>query len=195
MRVGAQVGIIRLEALESGENTDPGQIHEIRIGAPTWGFPGPPEIEVDTTPLRFRVVAPSPTIPCEELVLTARSDRRSGDPGRFFRRLFKDPGEFHSGRITIRAPGFGIGLRLVVPYRFRGGELTDTDWDPSAQRQTDEIGFPFLFAAGMNLRSVGDGFEQTFELGWFDELEFEAYAPGCEPRRLRCTMRGSCFTD
>ena len=195
VRVGAQVGIIRLEALESGENTDPGQIHEIRIGAPAGGFPGPEEIEVDTTPLRFRVVAPSPAIPCEELVLTVRSDRPSGEPGRFFRRLFEEAGEFAAGRIALQAPGFGVGLRLLAPYRLRGGELTDAAWDPSGQRQTDEIGFPFLFAAGMNLRQEGGGFEQTFELGWFDELEFVTHAPGCEPRRLRCDTRGSCFTD
>ena len=194
-QVGVAVGIIRLEALESGETTDPGEVHEVRIGAPAGGFPGPPEIEVDPTPLRFRVVAPSLAISCDELALTADSDHRSGEPGGFFRRLFADAGEFNSGRITLRAPGFGAGLRLVGPYRFRGGELTDTEWDPSAQRKTDEIGFPFLFAAGMDLRAVGGGFEQTFELGWFDELELVAHASGCEPRRLRCDMRGSCFTD
>ena len=195
VRIGAQVGIIRLEALESGETTDPGQIHEIRIGAPAGGFPGPEEIDVDTTPLRFRVVGPSPAISCEELTLTARSDRRSGDPGRFFRRVFAEAGEFNSGRITVRAPGFGVGLRLLAPYRFRGGELMDAAWDPSGQRQTDEIGFPFLFAAALDLRPVEGGFEQTFELGWFDELEFLAHAPGCEPRRLRCHTRGGCSTD
>ena len=195
VRVGSSVGIIRLEAVESGANADPGRIHQIRIGAPAGGFPGPPEIEVDTTPLRFRVVAPSPAISCDELTLTADSDHRSGEPGGFFRRLFAEAGEFDSGRIRLRAPGFGAGLRLVAPYRFRGGELTDTEWDPSAQRKTDEIGFPFLFAAGMNLRAVEGGFEQTFELGWFDELELVAHAPGCEPRRLRCDTRGSCFTD
>ena len=255
-QVGVAVGIIRLEALESGETTDPGEVHEVRIGAPAGGFQGPPEIEVDTTPLRFRVVAPSPAISCDELTLTAEPDHRSGEPGGFFRRLFEDAGEFNSGRITLRGPGFGAGLRLVAPYRFRGGELTacgkthaafdrryipaeprrfaplivafrskytryssltrlvsraphrsrrsrgfhhrlltDTEWDPSAQRKTDEIGFPFLFAAGMNLRAVEGGFEQTFELGWFDELELVAHAPGCESRRLRCSTRGSCSTD
>ena len=195
VRTGVAVGIIRLEALESGETTDAGEVHEIRIGAPAGGFPGPPEIEVDPTPLRFRVVAPMPAISCHELTLTAESDHRSGEPGVFFRRLFEEAGEFDSGRIMLRAPGFGAGLRLLAPYRFRGGELADTEWDPSAQRKTDEIGFPFLFAAEMNLRPVGEGFEQTFELGWFDDLEFLADAPGCDPRSLRCNMRGSCSTD
>ena len=82
-RVGVAVGIIRLEALESGETTDPGEVHEIRIGAPAGGFPGPPEIEVDPTPVRFRVVAPRPAISCHELTLTAESDHRSGEPGVF----------------------------------------------------------------------------------------------------------------
>ena len=190
-----RVGIVELQAIEVGTGEHAQAIHEVRIGAPAGGFPGPFEIEVDSTPLRFRVVAPSPAVPCEEVGLTVRSDRRPQEPGQFFRRLFEDAGEFHSGSITVRAPGFGVGLRLVAPYRFRGGELTDAAWDPSAQRQTDEVRFPFFFAAGMDLRAVGGGFEQTFELGWFDELELVAHAPGCEPRRLRCDMRGSCFTD
>ncbi len=83
-QVGVAVGIIRLEALESGETTDPGEVHEVRIGAPAGGFPGPPDIEVDTTPLRFRMVAPSPAISCDELTLTAEPDHRSGEPGGFF---------------------------------------------------------------------------------------------------------------
>ena len=189
------VGIVEIRAVEAGTGAHAEAIHEVRIGAPAAGFPGPLAIEVDTTPLRFRVVPPIPTVLCGELALTARSDRGLPEPGRFFRRLFEDADEFRSGRITIRAPGFGIGLRLLAPYRFRGGELTDTAWNPSAQRQADDVRSPFFFAAGMDLRPVGSRFEQTFDLGWFDELEFLAHAPGCEPRRIRCDTRGACVTE
>ena len=56
-------------------------------------------------------------------------------------------------------------------------------------------GHPFLFVAGMGLTPQAKGFEQTFELGWFDELEFLAHAPGCEPQRIRCDTRGACFPE
>ncbi len=189
------VGVVELHAIESGAGEPAQAVHQVRIGAPAGGFSGPFEIEVDRTALLFRIVPPTPAVPCEELVLNARSDSGSHEPGRFFRRLFEDAEEFRSGRITIQAPGFGIGLRLVAPYRLRGGELTDAAWDPSAQRQADEVGSPFLFVAGMDLRPVGSGFEQTFDLGWFDELEFLAHAPGCASRRIRCDAHGVCFTE
>ena len=189
------VGVVELHAIELGAGEPAQAVHQVRIGAPAGGFSGPFEIEVDRTSLLFRVVPPTPAVPCEELALNVRSDRRSQEPGRFFRRLFEDADGFRAGRITIQAPGFGIGLRLMAPYRLRGGELTDAAWDPSAQRQTDEVGSPFLFVAGMDLRPAGSGFEQTFDLGWFDELEILTHAPGCESRRIRCDTRGACFTE
>ena len=47
----------------------------------------------------------------------------------------------------------------------------------------------------MGLAPDGEGYEQTFDLGWFDDLELEATAPGCEPRRIRCDMRGACLPE
>ena len=187
---GVFVGIVRVEIPESAKPFDPERFHEMRIGSPPGGFGG--DVQVDRTPIRFRVVAPSPAISCDQWTLVAGDGRGWGEPGLFFRRLFGDAQEFASGRITLQAAGFGVGLRLVAPYRFRGGERTDAAWDPSAQRLADEVGFPYAFAAGMELRAVGGGFEQTFELGWFDDLEVVASSPGCEPRRLRCDLRGRC---
>lgn len=189
------VGVVQIHAVDVGTIEQARAAHQVRIGAPPGGFPGPLAIEVDAAPLRFRVVPPSPAVPCEELAVTARSDRQPQEPGGFFRRLFENAGEFRSGRVTIRASGFGIALRLLAPYRLRGGELTDAAWDPSAQRRTDEVGSPLLFVAEMDLRPMGSGFEQTFDLGWFDELEFLAHAPECAPQRIRCDMRGACSTE
>lgn len=188
-------GVVELRAIEAENGERAEAIYEVRLGTPDGGFPGPLEIEVDATPMRFRVVPPSPEITCEALVLSARSDPGLRESGRFFRRLFEGVSTFRSGRITVRAPGFGVGLRLFGPYRYRGGELTETLWDPSAQRQPDDIGVPSFFAAGMSLWPAGSGFEQTFDLGWFDDLEFLAHAPGCEPRRIRCSLRGGCSSD
>jgi len=188
-------GIVRIEVREPGDGVGNGQAYELRIVAPEDGFAEPEEIEIEATPLRFRVAAGEAPIPCDALTLTAWAEGGGGPAGRFFSRLFPDATEFQSGRITLRSSGFGVGMRLLAPYRFRGGELMDTGWDPSAQRKQDTTGHPFLFAAGMGLRPQAEGFEQTFALGWFDELEFEAHAPGCEPRRIRCDMRGGCFGD
>ena len=125
----------------------------------------------------------------------AQTEGASGRAGRFFSRLFPEATEFHSGRITLRSSRFGVGLRLLAPYRFRGGELRDMGWDPSAQRKQDTTGHPFLFVAAMGLAPDSEGFEQTLMLGWFDDLEFLAHAPGCEPRRIHCDVHGVCYTE
>ena len=188
-------GVVRIEVREPADGVGIGQTYELRIVAPGDGFAEPQEIEIEATPLRFRVAAREAPIPCDALTLTARAEGGRGPAGRFFSRLFPDATEFHSGRITLRSSRFGVGMRLLAPYRFRGGELMDTGWDPSAQRKQDTTGHPLLFVAGMGLMPQAEGFEQTFALGWFDELEFEAHAPGCEPRRIRCDSRGACLTE
>lgn len=188
-------GVVTIEVREPADGVGFGQTYELRIVAPGDGFAAPHEIELEATPLRFRVAAGEAPIPCDALTLTAQAEGGSGPAVRFFSRLFPDATEFHSGRITLRSSRFGVGMRLLAPYRFRGGELMDTGWDPSAQRKQDTTGHPFLFAAGMGLAPDGEGFEQTFALGWFDELEVLAHAPGCEPRRIRCDTRGACPTE
>lgn len=187
-------GVVRIEVHEPADGVGAGQTYELRIVAPGDGFAEPHEIEIDLTPLRFRVTAGEAPIPCDALVLRAETDGGSGPAGRFFSRLFPDATEFRSRRITLRSPRFGVGMRLLAPYRFRGGELADIGWDPSAQRKQDTTGHPFLFVADMKLAPAGEGFEQTLSLGWFDDLELEASAPGCEPHRLSCE-RGFCVTD
>ena len=188
-------GVVGIEVREPADGAGIGQTYELRIVAPGDGFAEPHEITIEATPLRFRVAAGEAPIPCGALTLTARVEGGRGPAGRFFSRLFPDATEFRSGKITLRSPRFGVGMRLLAPYRFRGGELMDTGWDPSAQRKQDTTGHPFLFVAGMELTPDHEGFEQTFTLGWFDELEFVTYAPGCEPGRLRCDTRGSCSAD
>ena len=188
-------GVVRIEVGEPADRAGIGQTYELRIVAPGDGFAEPHEIAIELTPLRFRVTAGEAPIPCDALTLTARAEGGRGPAGRFFSRLFPDTTEFHSGRITLRSSRFGVGMRLLAPYRFRGGELMDTGWDPSAQRKQDTTGHPLLFVAGMGLMPQAEGFEQTFALGWFDELEFEAHAPGCEPRRIRCDSRGACLME
>lgn len=177
-------GVVRIEVGEPADGAGVGQTYELRIVAPGDGFA--------EMPLRFRVAAGEAPIPCDALVLAPELAGGSGPAGRFFSRLFPDAQEFRSGRITLRSPRFVVGMRLLAPYRFRGGELMDTPWDPSAQRKQDVTGHPFLFVAGAELMPDGEGFEQRFDLGWFDELELLASAPGCEPRRLRCETRGGC---
>ena len=71
----------------------------------------------------------------------------------------------------------------------------DTPWDPSAHRKQDVTGHLFLLMAGAELISDGEGFEQTFTLRWFDDLKFVTYASGCEPRPIRCDMRGACLAE
>ena len=188
-------GIVRVDVHEPADEAGIGQTYELRIVPPADGFAEPDEVEIEATPLRFRVAASEAPIPCDALTLTARAEGGRGPAGRFFSRLFPDATEFHSGRITLRSSRFGVGMRQLAPYRFRGGELMDTGWDPSAQRKQDTTGHPFLFVSGMELIPQAEGFEQTFALGWFDELEFEAHAPGCEPRRIRCDSRGACLTQ
>ena len=185
-------GVVTIEAREPGDGAGVGETYELRIVAPGDGFAEPHEIEIELTPLRLRIAAGEPPIPCDALVLAPEPAGGSGPAGRFFFRLFPDAQEFRSGRITLRSPRFGVGMRLLAPYRFRGGELMDSPWDPSAQRKQDVTGHPFLFMAGAELIPNGEGFEQTFDLGWFDALELLASAPGCEPRRLRCDTRGGC---
>ena len=188
-------GVVRIEALDPVDGAGFGQTYELRIMAPEGGFAEPHEIEIEEAPLRFRVAAGEAPIPCGVLTLTAQADGRYGPAGRFFSRLFPEAKAYRSGRITLRSSRFGVGMRLLAPYRFRGGELADTAWDPSAQRKQDTTGHPYLFVTGMELVPDREGFEQTFTLGWFDELEFVTYAPGCEPRRIRCDVRGACFTE
>ena len=178
-------GVVRIEVGEPADGAGVGQTYELRLVAPGDGFA--------ETPLRFRVAAGETPIPCDALVLTPEPAGGSGPAGRFFSRLFPDAADYRSGRITLRSPRFGVGMQLLAPYRFRGGELKDASWDPSAQRKQDVTGHPFLFLAGAELIPDGKGFEQTFDLGWFDALELLASAPGCEPRRLRCETRGGCF--
>ena len=187
-------GVVRIEVREPAGGAGIGQIYELRIAPPEEGFAQPYQIEIEGAPLRFRVTAGDAPIPCDALTLTAHADGGTGRPGRFFSRLFPDATEFHSGRVTLRSSRFGVGMRLLAPYRFRGGELANMGWDPSAQRKQDTTGHPFLFVAGMGLAPDGEGFEQTLDFGWFDDLELDATAPGCEPLRLRCE-RGSCVTD
>ena len=177
-------GVVRIEVGKPADGAGVGQTYELRLVAPGDGFA--------ETPLRFRVAAGETPIPCDALVLTAEPAGGSGPAGRFFSRLFPDAAEFRSGRITLRSPRFGVGMRLLAPYRFRGGELKDASWDPSAQRKQDVTGHPFLFLAGAELISDGGGFEQTFDLGWFDALELLASVPGCEPHGLRCDTRAGC---
>ncbi len=177
-------GVVRIEVGEPADGVGVGQTYELRIVAPGDGFA--------KAPLRFRVAAGEAPIPCDALVLTGEPAGGSGPAGRFFSRLFPDATDYRSGRITLRSPRFGVGMRLLAPYRFRGGELKDASWDPSAQRKQDVTGHPFLFMTGAELISDGDGFEQTFDLGWFDALELLASAPGCEPHGLRCDTRGGC---
>lgn len=180
-------GVVRIEVGERPDGAGVGQTYELRLVASGEGFA--------ETPLRFRVAARETPTPCDALVLTAEAEGRSGPAGRFFSRVFPDATDYRSGRITLRSPRFGVGMRWLAPYRFRGGELKDAPWDPSAQRKQDVTGHPFLFLAGAELISDGEGFEQTFDLAWFDELELLASAPGCEPRRLRCDTRGGCSPD
>ena len=188
-------GVVRIEAREPADGAGVGETYELRIVAPGDGFAEPHEIEIELTPLRLRVAAGMAPLPCNAWMLTAEAEGGSGRAARFFSRLFPDATEFRSGRITLRSSRFGVGMRLLAPYRFRGGELMDAPWDPSAQRKQDATGHPFLFMAGMELVPDGEGFEQTFTLGWFDDLEFVTFAPGCEPRRIRCDTRGACFTE
>ena len=188
-------GVVRIEVSQPVEGVGIGQTYELRIAPPEDGFAEPPEIEVEEAPLRFRVAASEAPIPCGALTVMAQAQGGSGPAGHFFSRLFPDATEFRSGRITLRSSRFGVGMRLLAPYRFRGGVLADVGWDPSAQRKQDTTGHPFLFVAGMELVPDGEGFEQTFRLGWFDELDFLAHAPGCEPRRIRCDTRGACSTE
>ena len=188
-------GVVRIEALDPLDGIGLGQAYELRIAAPEGGFAEPHEIEIEEVPLRFRVAAGEAPIPCDALTLTAQADGLHGPAGRFFSRLFPETREYRSGRITLRSSRFGVGMRLLAPYRFRRGVLADVGWDPSAQRKQDTTGHPFLFVAGMELVPDGEGFEQAFTLGWFDELEFATHAPGCAPRRIRCDTRGACSTD
>ena len=189
-------GVVRIEVGEPADRAGIGQTYELRIVAPGDGFAEPHEIAIELTPLQFRVSAGEAPIPCDASTLTARVEGDRGPAGRFFSPAVPAAAtEFHSRGITLRSSRFGVGMRLLAPYRFRGGELMDTGWDPSAQRKQDTTGHPLLFVAGMGLMPQAEGFEQTFALGWFDELEFEAHAPGCEPRRIRCDSRGACLME
>ncbi|MDE2881394.1 MAG: hypothetical protein OXP70_06040 [Acidobacteriota bacterium] len=188
-------GVVGIEVGEPVDAVGFGQTYELRIVAPGDGFAEPHEIEIELAPLRFRVAASEAPIPCDALTVMAQAESGSGPAGRFFSRLFPDVTEYRSGRITLRSSRFGVGMRLLAPYRFRVGELRNTAWDPAAQRKEDTTGHPPMFVAGMGLVSLADGFEQTFDLGWFDDLEFLAHAPGCEPRRIRCSLRGGCSSD
>ena len=188
-------GVVRIEVREPADGAGAGETYELRIVAPGDGFAEPNEIEIEPTPLRLRVAAGEAPIPCDALVLTAEAEGGSGPAGRFFSRLFPEATEFRSGGITLQSPRFGVGMRLLTPYRFRGGELMDTPWDPSAQRKKDATGHPVLFMVGAELMPDGEGFEQTLAFGWFDDLEFVTYVPGCEPRRIHCDTRGACFTE
>ena len=188
-------GVVRIGVREPADGVDIGQTYELRIMAPGDGFAEPHEIEIEEAPLRFRVAAREAPIPCDALTVMAQEEGGRGPAGRFFSRLFPEVTEYRSGRITLWSSRFAVGMRLLAQYRLRGGELADVGWDPSAQRKQDTTGHPFLFMAGMELVPDGEGFEQTFTLGWFDELEFVTYAPGCEPRRIRCDTRGACFTE
>ncbi len=191
----AYVGIVEIEVREPADEVGIAQTYELRIVAPGDGFREPYEISIEPTPLRFRVAAREAQIPCDVLTLTAQADGTSGPAGSFFSRLFPDVTEFRTGRLTLRSTRFGVGMRLPGPYRLRGGELAEAAWDPSAQRKPDATGHPMLFIAGMELMADGDGFEQTFTPGWFDDLELSAHAPGCEPLRIHCDARGACHTE
>lgn len=188
-------GVVAIEVREPADGLGFGQTYELRIAPPEDGFAEPPEVEIEEAPLRFRVAASEAPIPCAALTLMAQAEGGRGPAGHFFSRLFPDVTEYRSVRITLRSSRFAVGMRLLAPYRFRLGELMDTAWDPSGQRKEDTTGHPPMFVADMGLVPLADGFEQTFDLGWFDELEFLAHMPGCEPRRIRCTLREGCSSD
>ena len=136
-------GVVRIEVREPADGVGIRQTYELRIAPPEDGFAERLEIEIEATPLRFRVAAREAPIPCDALTLTAQAEGGRGPAGRFFSRLFPDATEFRSGRITLQSSRFGVGMRLLAPYRFRVGELMDTGWDPSAQRNRIRPAIPF----------------------------------------------------
>ena len=184
-------GLVEVRALEGPASSDPTETYRLWLEedppgmwAPGWG-PG-----VDERPLHIAVLeAPSPPPPCETLELRARAGARRRDGGTRARLTFGPlADDFRSGTITLRADHPETSLSLLSQYR-----MPYEDLDPESDRARVRYHvYPTTFAFGLGFRETGGGFEQTMTLGWFDELQLRAEAPGCDPVDLHCDDSGRC---
>ena len=184
-------GLVEVRALDGLASSDPTEMYRVwleedpqELWAPGWG-PG-----VDETPLHIAVVeAPSSPPPCETLELRARVGARRRDGGTRARLTFGPlANDFRSGTITLRTDHPETSLSLLSQYR-----MPYEDLDPESDRARVRYHvYPTTFAIGLGFRETGGGFEQTMTLGWFDELQLRAEAPGCDPVDLHCDESGRC---
>ena len=184
-------GLVEVQAAEGPSRGEPSAAYRLwleedpdEVWAPGLG------LDLDPTPLHIAVLeAPSPPPPCETLELRARAGARRRDGGTRARLTFGPlADDFHSGTIILRADHPETSLSLLSQY-----QMPYADLDPESDRARVRYHlYPTTFAFGLGLRETGGGFEQTMTLGWFDELQLRAEAPGCDPVDLHCDESGRC---
>ncbi len=136
-------------------------------------------LEVDSTPLRFRVVDAHPA-DCGNVRIAARLDGARRAAGSFAAGLFGDDIEdYQVARLTIQTADPHLGVSLTAPYRERYAHLEE-------EERPNHSAFPATFALSATLWGVGDTLRQTFSLAYFAPLELTAESPGCEPIRVQC---------
>ena len=148
---------------------------------------------LDATALRIAVEETRPPPPvCETLELTAKVATGGKDGGERARLTFGPAGAtYRAGTITLLANHPETSLSLLSQYR-----MPYEDLDPESDRaRVTYRPYPTTFAFGLGFRETGVGFEQTMSLGWFDELQLRAEAPGCDPVDLSCDETGRCSPE
>ena len=187
----SEPGLVEVQALSDASSSEPPAVFRVWLEedpaerwAPGWG------LGLDTTPLRIGVVEPTaPTAPCERLELTGRVAPGIKDGGTRAGLTFGPlADDFRSGTITLVTDHPETSLSLLSQYR-----MPYADLDPESDRARVQFHlYPTSFAFGLKLRETPGGFEQTMSLGWFDELQLRAEAPGCDPVDLYCDESGRC---